>query len=93
MACRMGCGACCVAPSISSEIPGMQGGKPGGVRCIHLTDDLLCSIFNSPERPKVCAGFQAESIFCGNCREEAIEILGRLEGLSEERITDLKHNK
>jgi Fe-S-cluster containining protein len=27
LACRSGCGACCIAPSISSAIPGMPQGK------------------------------------------------------------------
>lgn len=81
MECRKGCGACCIAPSISSEIPGMNGGKPGGVRCIHLTDDFLCGIFDSPLRPAVCSGFQAEPLVCGTCRDEALRILADLEGL------------
>lgn len=29
--CRPGCGACCIAPSISSPIPGMPEGKAAGV--------------------------------------------------------------
>ncbi|MCR3872443.1 YkgJ family cysteine cluster protein, partial [Pseudomonas aeruginosa] len=28
MQCRAGCGACCIAPSISSPLPGMPAGKP-----------------------------------------------------------------
>jgi Fe-S-cluster containining protein len=28
LACRPGCGACCIAPSIASPIPGMPQGKP-----------------------------------------------------------------
>ncbi|MBF7801077.1 YkgJ family cysteine cluster protein, partial [Klebsiella pneumoniae] len=28
MECRTDCGACCIAPSISSPIPGMPQGKP-----------------------------------------------------------------
>lgn len=79
MSCRAGCGACCIAPSISSPIPGMPQGKPAGVRCIHLTDDNLCDIFDSLERPKVCGGFQAEDLFCGECREDALRILSELE--------------
>ena len=75
MKCREGCGACCIAPSISSPIPGMPGGKPSGVRCIHLTEDLKCKIFNDPGRPEVCKDFQAEKEFCGENREEAMEIL------------------
>ncbi|NBX68342.1 MAG: YkgJ family cysteine cluster protein, partial [Proteobacteria bacterium] len=36
MECRIGCGACCIAPSISSPLPGMPHGKPAGVRCVNL---------------------------------------------------------
>ena len=32
MDCRRNCGACCIAPSITSPIPGMPQGKPAGVR-------------------------------------------------------------
>jgi len=28
LACRSGCGACCIAPSIASPIPRMPQGKP-----------------------------------------------------------------
>ncbi len=79
MKCREFCGACCIAPSISAKIPGMENGKPAGVRCIHLTDDFRCDIFNSPDRPGVCAGFIAEPDFCGFTREEAMKILTMLE--------------
>ncbi len=79
MKCRDNCAACCIYISISSPIPGMPNGKPAGVPCIHLTDDLKCAIFNSPDRPKVCAGFVAEKEFCGNTTEEAIKILSQLE--------------
>lgn len=80
--CREHCGACCIVPSISSSIPGMPGGKPRGVRCIHLLDDMKCNIFESPLRPKVCNGFQAELLVCGNNRTEAGNILADLEGIS-----------
>jgi Fe-S-cluster containining protein len=63
MDCREGCGACCVAVSISSPIPGMPDGKPAGVRCIHLLDDFRCALYNKPDRPKVCTGFKAEPNF------------------------------
>jgi Fe-S-cluster containining protein len=79
MECREFCGACCIAPSISARIPGMENGKPAGVRCIHLTDDYRCDIFDSPDRPGVCAGFMAEPDFCGSSREEAMKILTMLE--------------
>ena len=54
----------------------MQGGKPAGVRCVNLTDDYKCSIYN--HRPKVCADFNAEAEFCGTTQEEAMTILGSL---------------
>lgn len=78
MKCRQGCGACCIAPSISSPIPGMPHGKPAGIRCIHLTDDMKCALFGKPERPKVCSEFLAEEEFCGKNRDEALEILSSL---------------
>lgn len=79
MKCRSGCGACCIAISISSAIEGLPKGKPAGVICIHLTEEFKCSIFNSPGRPKVCEGFKAEEIVCGTCREEALQLLTDLE--------------
>lgn len=77
--CRNACGACCIAPSISTPIPGMPNGKPGGVRCIHLTEDLRCGIFDSPDRPKVCGDFRADELVCGKNREQALQILSDLE--------------
>jgi uncharacterized protein len=77
--CRAGCGACCIAPSISSPIPGMPNGKPAGVRCIHLTPDYLCGIFTDPARPAVCEQFQADIAVCGGCREDALRLLDWLE--------------
>jgi len=78
MDCRKHCGACCIAVSISSPIPGMPEGKPAGVRCIHLLDDYRCAIYNSPEKPLVCSDFIPEPEFCGNDREEALQILNHL---------------
>jgi hypothetical protein len=56
-------------------MPGMNGGKTAGVRCVHLLDDYRCAIYNDPGYPKVCSEFNAEPEFCGTCREEAMEIL------------------
>ena len=42
MDCRPRCAACCIAPSISSPIPGMPEGKPAGVACVQLDADLRC---------------------------------------------------
>ncbi len=77
--CRMGCGACCIAPSLSSVIPGMPGGKPAGVVCAQLTGDLRCRVYGRPERPAVCASFPAMADHCGMNREEALRLLGDLE--------------
>jgi Fe-S-cluster containining protein len=77
--CRLGCGACCIAPSISSSIPGMPKGKPAGVRCIQLSEDNLCKIFGSPLRPAVCHSLQPSKEMCGNCNEEALQYLSELE--------------
>ncbi|NSW94262.1 MAG: YkgJ family cysteine cluster protein [Bacteroidales bacterium] len=75
MDCRSGCGACCIALSISSPIPGMPQGKPSGVRCIHLMDDYRCALYGDPSRPKVCSDFRADPEFCGSSRDEALRIL------------------
>ncbi|WP_233902783.1 YkgJ family cysteine cluster protein [Vibrio campbellii] len=74
-----GCGACCIAPSISSPIPGMPEGKPAGVRCVQLNERNLCSIFNSPTRPIVCEEFKSDAIICHSGPKEALRILGELE--------------
>lgn len=79
LACRMGCGACCIAPSISSPIPGMPHGKPAGVRCAQLTDDNRCAIFGQPERPAVCSGLKPDMDMCGTDREHALAYLRMLE--------------
>lgn len=79
MNCRPDCGACCIAPSISSPIPGMPSGKPAGERCLHLSVRNLCGLFGDLSRPAVCIEFQADSMFCGDSRDEAIRVLGWLE--------------
>jgi uncharacterized protein len=83
MECRDNCGACCIATSISSPIPGMPDGKPAGVRCIHLLDDFRCAIYNDPDKPQVCSDFKPEPDFCGSSREEAMRILFSLSENSE----------
>ncbi len=73
MDCRPGCGACCIAPSISSLA------KPAAARCIHLAEDLRCAIFGLPERPSCCSGLQPSAEMCGESREHALNWLSRLE--------------
>ncbi|MDZ7662093.1 MAG: YkgJ family cysteine cluster protein [Thiohalophilus sp.] len=79
MACRAGCGACCIAPSISSPIPGMPQGKPAGVRCIQLDEANRCRLFNQPERPAVCEQFSATVSICGDNDAQALHNLQWLE--------------
>lgn len=79
MDCRPDCGACCIAPSITSPIPGMPQGKPAGVRCVQLSPDHRCLIFGRPERPTCCAGLGASAEMCGASRGEALLWLTRLE--------------
>ena len=79
MNCRDRCAACCIAPSISSAIPGMAAGKPAGVRCIQLDAQDRCSIFGRPERPAVCGSLQPSELMCGNNREQAMRWLGWME--------------
>jgi Fe-S-cluster containining protein len=79
MECRAGCGACCIAPSISSPIPGMPNGKPANTRCVQLDAQNLCIIFGKPERPAVCSAFTAQAYVCGESREEALILLAQLE--------------
>ena len=79
MDCRPGCGACCIAPSISSPIPGMPGGKPAGVRCVQLLPDFRCALFGKPERPAVCVSLRPLVTMCGTNRDEALSFLKALE--------------
>ncbi|MHA2939946.1 YkgJ family cysteine cluster protein [Vibrio sp. RC27] len=83
MDCRLGCGACCIAPSISSPIPGMLEGKATGERCVQLNEDNLCKLFGRPERPKVCLAFKACSSVCGETNDEALSNLIELETLTQ----------
>ena len=57
----------------------MPGGKPAGVRCVQLMDDLRCAIFNDPRRPRVCGSLQAEREMCGGTREHALVFLAALQ--------------
>lgn len=79
MECRLGCGACCVAPSINGPIPGMPEGKPAGVRCVQLSAENRCMIFGRKERPLVCGQFRAEAWLCGAHRYQAMQNIELLE--------------
>ena len=80
--CRPGCGACCIAPSITSAIPGMPNGKPAGVPCVQLDGEMRCSIFGRPERPAFCGGLQPSHEMCGTSNAHAMLWLSQLESVT-----------
>lgn len=80
--CRENCGACCIAPSISSEIPGMPNGKPANQPCIHLNHQYQCKLFGQPTRPVVCGRLKPCYEMCGKNQQEALDYLTTLERLT-----------
>jgi Fe-S-cluster containining protein len=85
LACRSGCGACCIAPSISASLPALPHGKAAGERCPHLTADIRCALFGSPERPAVCSSLLPSAEMCGDSPAAAMAFLVRLEALTAPR--------
>jgi Fe-S-cluster containining protein len=83
MECRPNCGACCIAPSITSPIPGMPHGKPAGIPCVQLLPDKRCAIFGKPERPAFCESLRPTDEMCRSNRDEALAYLGTLERQTE----------
>ena len=92
MACRPGCAACCIAPSISTPIPDPAGGparpKPAGVPCGQLDDNKRCRLFGQPQRPAVCSQLAPAADMCGTdpdparTRVHAMLFLEQLERLT-----------
>jgi Fe-S-cluster containining protein len=78
-ACRAGCGACCIAPSIATPFFGMPHGKRAGERCVHLDAHNRCLLFGKPERPRFCGDLRAEPALCGGSDAVALAILTVLE--------------
>lgn len=79
MDCRPGCAACCIAPSISSPLPGWPAGKPAGVPCPQLDESLRCRLFGHPTRPAVCASLAPSLEMCGDDPRQAMLWLTHLE--------------
>jgi hypothetical protein len=61
----------------------MPGGKPAGVRCVQLTPENLCLLFETAERPAVCRSLKPGDGMCGGSAEEAMERLAALERETE----------
>lgn len=83
IACRAGCAACCIIPSISSPMPLMPQGKLSNTHCHHLDKNNLCSLFGLPERPQVCIDYQATEEFCGHTNQQAYILLTHLNQQTE----------
>jgi len=77
--CRPACGACCIAPSINTPLPGHPRGKAAGERCANLDDDQRCRLWQRPDRPVFCAGLRPSTEMCGENRAQALTWLSALE--------------
>ncbi len=64
----------------------MPDGKPAGVRCIHLAEDLRCDLFGHPSRPAVCASLRPLEEMCGTSSDQALAYLARLERVTAPRF-------
>ncbi len=60
-------------------VNGRPVGKPAGVRCVQLTDNNLCRLFEKPERPAACTNLNPSQEMCGNTDAEAFAYLTMLE--------------
>jgi hypothetical protein len=47
-----------------------------------LDAEHKCALFGKPERPAICVSFRAEAEMCGTSREQALDMLSRLEALT-----------
>jgi uncharacterized protein len=84
MECRAGCGACCIAPSIS-PCEALPEGKAANVPCPHLTSELRCALFGQPSRPSTCVGLRPQPEMCGSSAAEAMATLVSWESLTAPR--------
>ena len=57
----------------------MPHGKPAGMPCVQLDDDLRCRLFGRPERPAFCVSLRPQLEMCGHSRDEAMTVLAALE--------------
>jgi hypothetical protein len=60
----------------------MPHGKPAGIPCVQLDDQLRCRLFGHAERPAVCAGLQPSLDMCGASVEQAMDHLSTMEALT-----------
>ena len=84
LACRSGCGACCIAPSITSPLPGMPQGKPAGVPCINLDAELRVQM--RVELSKLHADLGTTMIYVTHDQVEAMTMADRIVVLNRGNI-------
>jgi Fe-S-cluster containining protein len=82
MQCRNNCGACCIAISISSQLPNHPNGKPASVRCKNLDLNNSCSLYGTDQFPAICKSFDADAEFCGSDFGEAYSNFVMLEKIT-----------
>ena len=61
----------------------MPFGKPAGVPCVQLDEQLRCKLFGRAERPAVCGSLRPSAEMCGESREQALRWLGGLESQTQ----------
>jgi hypothetical protein len=57
----------------------MPRGKPAGIRCVQLTEDLRCALYGRPERPAFCVGLRPSPDLCGATAAAAMRLIAALE--------------
>jgi uncharacterized protein len=57
----------------------MPDGKRAGVRCVQLTADNRCRLFDRGDRPVVCVQLRPNEEMCGQSPDEAYAMLIELE--------------
>ncbi len=60
----------------------MEQGKPAGIPCIQLDAERRCKLFDSTQRPSICAQFKAEPDICGDTPQQALNNLIKIEQLT-----------
>lgn len=50
----------------------MPEGKPAGVACVQLDEQMRCQLFGRPERPAVCPSLKPTAEMCRDSREAAL---------------------
>lgn len=57
----------------------MPAGKPAGMPCVQLDEQLRCRLFGLPQRPAVCVSLKPAVDMCGDSPERAMAWLARLD--------------